>query len=88
MKTPTSNNKRKDNNVFYNTISDDKIKQIMNDAIIELKNIDVSDILRPLLANCAMELSDWIGIYALVITLPLLSSVSFMCVRASVFRQI
>ena len=78
MKTPTRN-KKQNNNVFNNTITDDKIKHVTNDAMKELKNINAVDMLPPLMYNCAIELIDWIDISVLEVMLPLLYVVFNVC---------
>ena len=84
MKIPTRNKKQKDNNIFNNEITN-KIKHMINDAIIELKNINVVDILLLFLANYAIGLSDWISLSILAIIFPLLSIFSFIHIRARAY---
>ena len=83
MKTTTSNKKRKENNFFNNAITDEKIKHVINHAMTESKDINDGETLLPFMANHAMELSDSVCLSTLVIVSPLLSIVSFMCVRES-----
>ena len=86
MKTPTSssNKERKDSIIVDDTLSNENIKHMMNDAMLESKNIVAEEMLPLLLAKDAMEWSNWIGLSALAITSPLLSIVSFMRVREKV----